>query len=107
MLNLSKNWIGEPAGIPKFKTKFGIGISDFDTFWARNRDKLGNVIMTEQPFGFELGGFKFSGKIDRVDLLMVMVRSRLSIIRLAGSRLKKIGRASCCFISWLLSMTLL
>jgi DNA helicase-2/ATP-dependent DNA helicase PcrA len=41
----------------------------FDIFWERNKNKLGNVIMMEQPFSFELNGFKFAGKIDRVDKL--------------------------------------
>jgi DNA helicase-2/ATP-dependent DNA helicase PcrA len=39
----------------------------FDTFWERNKNKLGNVIMMEQPFSFEIDGYHFYGKIDRVD----------------------------------------
>lgn len=41
----------------------------FDIFWERNKNKLSNVIMMEQPFSFELNGFKFKGQIDRVDKL--------------------------------------
>jgi DNA helicase-2/ATP-dependent DNA helicase PcrA len=41
----------------------------FDTFWERNKNKLGNVIMMEQPFSFEIDGYHFTGKIDRVDKL--------------------------------------
>ncbi|MCD1293873.1 ATP-dependent helicase [Methanocella sp. CWC-04] len=39
----------------------------FDVFWARNKDRMSNNLMTEQMFNFVLDGYHFTGKIDRID----------------------------------------
>jgi DNA helicase-2/ATP-dependent DNA helicase PcrA len=41
----------------------------FDVFWMRNKDRIKNAAMIEQPFSFTLEKYRFSGKIDRVDVL--------------------------------------
>ncbi|MFH0955314.1 MAG: ATP-dependent DNA helicase [Candidatus Micrarchaeota archaeon] len=41
----------------------------FDTFWARQADRLQNNISVEQGFQFKLDGYYFKGKIDRIDKL--------------------------------------
>jgi DNA helicase-2/ATP-dependent DNA helicase PcrA len=41
----------------------------FDVFWTRNKGRIKNAVMTEQPFSFTLDKYRFGGKIDRVDRL--------------------------------------
>ncbi|HMK45762.1 MAG TPA: PD-(D/E)XK nuclease family protein, partial [Methanocella sp.] len=40
-----------------------------DVFWERNKNSIHNSIAAEYRFSFELGGFYFTGKIDRIDLI--------------------------------------
>lgn len=40
-----------------------------EVFWERNSERLGNIDAIEKPFRFSLGGFTFTGKIDRIDNL--------------------------------------
>ena len=41
----------------------------FNVFWMRNKDRIKNAVMIEQPFSFTLDKYHFTGKIDRVDRL--------------------------------------
>ncbi len=40
-----------------------------EVFWERNSERMENILAVEKPFRFSLGGFTFTGKIDRIDSL--------------------------------------
>ncbi len=41
----------------------------FDVFWTRNKDTIGRARGIEEFFSFEMDGFRFTGKIDRLDAI--------------------------------------
>ncbi len=60
----------ELSKLSKYSSKKFKGVDEcLSVFWIREKNDFSKNMFTEKKFNFELNGFKFTGKIDRIDLI--------------------------------------